>query len=61
MAEKQMAKIADFSDLQKSLIMPRAVNPLPMPAGAAVPARAPQSQPASPPAEPSHPAAALPS
>ncbi len=30
---------------QDSQIMPRVINPLPMPAGAAVPARAPQSQP----------------
>lgn len=53
MAEERIQKIADFGDLQKSLIMPRAVNPLPMPTGAAVPARAPQSQPT-----PAQPAAA---
>jgi hypothetical protein len=40
--EKQFAKIVDFGDLEKSLIMPRVVNPLPMPAGAAIP-RAPQA------------------
>jgi len=58
MSEEQIAKIADFGDLQKSLIMPRAVNPLPMPAGAVVP-RAPQSQTASiPQVEPAKPAEA---
>jgi hypothetical protein len=46
MAKEQIAKVPDFGDLQKSLIMPRVDNPLPMPAGAAVPARTPQSQPA---------------
>jgi hypothetical protein len=55
-----------------SLIMPAIDNPVPMPAGAVVPARAPQSQPAvparapqpqpaPPQSEPSQPAAALPS
>jgi hypothetical protein len=33
------------SAVKDSQIMPRVINPLPMPAGAAVPARAPQSQP----------------
>jgi hypothetical protein len=42
-AEKQFARTVDFADLEKSFIMPRVVNPLPMPSGAAVP-RAPQSQ-----------------
>jgi len=43
---------------QDSLIMPRVVNTVPMPAGAAIP-RAPQSQPAPiPQAEPAQPAAA---
>ena len=58
MAESR--RIADFGDLAKSLIMPRVVNPLPMPAGAAVPARAPQKQPLATPAEPAQPAAAQP-
>jgi len=52
----EATKIADFGDLQKSLIMPRLEINIPMPAGAAVPARAPQSQPA--PSEPARPAAA---
>jgi hypothetical protein len=55
MAESR--RIADFGDLAKSLIMPRVVNPLPMPPGAAVPARAPQSQ-RVPAQEPAQPAAA---
>jgi hypothetical protein len=59
MTEKQFEKFVDFGDLEKSLIMPRVVNPLPMPAGAAVP-RTPQTQrPAHiPQAEPAQPAAA---
>jgi hypothetical protein len=57
-AEKQFARTVDFADLEKSFIMPRVVNPLPMPAGAAIP-RAPQSQPASiPQVQPAQPAAA---
>jgi hypothetical protein len=44
-----------------SQIMPRLEIKIPMPPGAAIPARAPQSQPAPPQAEPARPAAALPS
>lgn len=54
--EKQFARMVDFGDLEKSRIMPRVVNPLPMPAGAAIP-RSPQSHPI-PQAEPAQPAAA---
>lgn len=43
--------------LIKSLIMPSVSNPVSMPPGAAIPARAPQPQPASP-AQPTQPAAA---
>lgn len=34
-----------YSAAKDSQIMPRVINPLPMPTGAAVPVRAPQSQP----------------
>jgi hypothetical protein len=57
MAEEQFTKIANTGDLARSLVMPRLVINIPMPAGAAVPARAPQSQPV-PQAEPVQPAAA---
>jgi hypothetical protein len=56
MAERQISNSGTFGE---SLIMPRVVNPLPMPAGAAVPARAPQAQPIPAlPAQPAQPAAA---
>jgi hypothetical protein len=48
---------ANRSAVGDSAIMPRVINPLPMPAGAAVPVRAPQSQ-RVPPVEPAQPVAA---
>jgi hypothetical protein len=49
----------NISLAQDSQIMPRVVNPLPMPAGAAIPARGPQPQPARiPQSQPAQPAAA---
>jgi hypothetical protein len=56
MAEEHFSNSVNYGE---SLIMPRVINPLPMPAGAAVPARPPQSQPTPiPQAEPAQPAAA---
>ena len=55
MTERQISKIAHSGDLAKSVVMPRLVINIPMPPGAAVPARAPQP---APPAEPAQPAAA---
>jgi hypothetical protein len=44
MDEEQFSKIANTGDLGKSQVMPRLVINIPMPPGAAVPARAPQAQ-----------------
>ncbi len=60
MAEQRKADSSVRARANDSQIMPRLKIDIPMPPGAAVPAKAPQPQPVSP-AQPSQPAAARPS